>query len=71
MKSNSTYKREKRKGGQASASLPISSGVEKLRRPVGFPLNFPLPMAAASEGRAKLVQIESELEGAEAGGVLA
>jgi hypothetical protein len=51
--------------GRAGASLPISSGVEKLRRPVGFPLNFPLPMAAASEGRARLVQVESELEGAE------
>jgi hypothetical protein len=27
-------------------------------------------MAAASEGRARLVQVESELEGAEGGGVL-
>lgn len=25
------------------ANAPISSGVEKCRRPVGFPLNFPLP----------------------------
>jgi len=44
----------------ADASLPISSGVEKLRRPVGFPLNFPLPMAAAGADRG-----ESAAEGAE------
>jgi hypothetical protein len=51
-KSNSTTNGTKQKGGQAGASLPISSGVEKLRRPVGFPLNFPLPMAATAAGEA-------------------
>ena len=45
----------------ADASLPISSGVEKLRRPVGFPLNFPLPMAAAAGAGRE----ESAAEGAE------
>jgi hypothetical protein len=49
MKSNSTYKRNQT-GRGAGASLPISSGVEKLRRPVGFPLNFPLPIAAPAAG---------------------
>ena len=40
---NNAYSRTPRSTTNFLANVPISSGVEKWRRPVGFPLNFPLP----------------------------
>lgn len=34
--------------------LPMSSAVEKLRRPVGLLLNFPLPMVESAKVREKV-----------------
>lgn len=44
----------KRKGEYEYKNIRISSGVENWRRPVGLPLNFPLPILdQANSGRSE------------------